>query len=54
MMKEKTNRNLKIVDLIDNKGLSFAEVARILKLKAKSTVHEIYWRTKDKIKLSTG
>lgn len=43
MNKGKTERNKLIVKLI-NKGWSYSRVAREMKLKAKSTVHEIYHR----------
>jgi hypothetical protein len=44
-MKPKKERNKLIVKLID-KGWSMQEVATEMKFKAKSTVHEIYWREK--------
>lgn len=52
-MKPKKERNKLIVKLIDE-GWSMQEVANELKLKAKSTVHQIYWREKNRSDLSTG
>lgn len=42
----KAHRNKLIVNLIDKKRWSLAEVAAEVGLRAKSTVHEIYWREK--------
>lgn len=51
-MKAKTERNKLVVKLVDEKKWSFQRVADELGLKAKSTVHSIYHRTRSQ--LSTG
>lgn len=55
--KRKKERNRLIVELhegkIDKKRWSFSEIAEEIGLKSKSTVHEIYWNEKRRMKLST-
>lgn len=51
-MKPKTERNKLIVKLVD-KGWPLSKVAKEVGFKAKSTVHEIYWREKKRSELST-
>lgn len=51
-MQNKTERNKKIVELIDA-GWSFGDVATEFRFKARSTVHEIYHREKPRLKPKT-
>lgn len=53
MTPEKKERNQEIVRLRDERQYSFQKLADMFGMKAKSTVHKIYTRTKEREKASS-